>query len=384
MSRLRLYRKIKNITFTLVLLMGLLIPFESISADHTPPPSLVSESAILIDSNSGEVLYEKNAHQPMYPASITKILTAIIAIETQDLDDVVTVSGNAIRAIGTRVYLLEDEQITIGQLLHGLMVSSGNDAAIAIAEHIDGSVEAFAERMNRFAQFRMGVSDQTNFTNPHGLYEDEHIVTAADMAKISSYAMKNETFRELVGTHYYDWVGEGWETRLFNHHPLLRSEENIIGIKNGFVRLSGYTLSTAAKVDDTELIAVTLQAPSRNYAQRDTLALLRYGFDNFETQWISFEKEPLLVQFVFPDPIAVTTKKGEEINYSISNSGYVTITGEENRKIDGFQLKHRELLQLPRFSLNPVLSATVPIEEQENNHWTDWLVISGFYFFNRN
>lgn len=323
--------KIKQFKLTSALIILTLV-LSTTNTGSASTPNLHSEAAVLIDSNTGEILFDKQANQEMYPASITKILTAIITIETRDLDEVVTVSNNAVRAIGTRVYLLENEQITIGQLLQGLMVSSGNDAAIALAEHIDGSVEAFAERMNRYARYRIGVSDKTNFSNPHGLFENDLIVTAADMAKISAYAMKNETFRNLVGTHFVDWVGEGWETRIFNHHPLLRSNEKVIGIKNGFVRMSGFTLVTAAEMNGTELIAVTLKSPSRNEAQRDTLALLDYGFSNYSTQWLSFDQEPLLLDYIYPEEFAVTVRSGEKLNYSIKN-GYIVVNGEGQREI---------------------------------------------------
>lgn len=357
----------KKLTSVLILIF-VIMKISPISANASVP-NIHSEAAILIDSTTGEVLYEKNAGRQMYPASITKILTAIITIETQDLDDIVTVSENAIRAIGTRVYLLENEQITIAQLLQGLMVSSGNDAAIAIAEHIDGSVDAFAERMNQFARHRIGVSEKTNFSNPHGLFEEDHIVTAADMAKISAYAMKNETFRDLVGTHFVDWVGEGWETRLYNHHPLLRSNEKVIGIKNGFVSMSGFTLATAAEMDGTELIAVTLKTASRYEAQRDTLALLEYGFANYSTQWLSFDKEPLLLDYLYPDEVAVTSKLEEKIRYFIQD-GTIFITGEDNREVKKIALEPRPILVLPRFSVNP--ERVLVIEEKERPRWIEW------------
>ncbi|ADU30216.1 D-alanyl-D-alanine carboxypeptidase family protein [Evansella cellulosilytica] len=341
-------------------------------------PEITSEAAILIDSHTEEILFDKNMMEPMYPASITKIVTAIIAIETQDLNDIVTVSSDAVRAIGTRVYLLEDEEITLEQLLQGLMVSSGNDAAIAIAEHIDGSVEAFSDRMNDFVRTEVGVSDITNFTNPHGLFEEDHVTTAYDMAKISAYAMKNETFRELVGTHSVEWVGEGWETIIYNHHPLTRSYDEVIGIKNGFVRMSGYTLSTAAIDEHIELISVTLNSPSRNFAQKDTLTLLDYGFSHYETQVLTFEDEPLLKEYIYPDSVAVTSLKGEEIDYSIEN-GLINITGKENRLITTVELDERERIELPTFLLDPRKEKTEELMDQrERVWWLDWIIITGF------
>ncbi|WP_235848947.1 MULTISPECIES: D-alanyl-D-alanine carboxypeptidase family protein [Bacillaceae] len=366
-----------------LIMLSILILFtmyhEPISANELPPaPNLVSEAAILIDSNTGKVLYQKNAHQEMYPASITKIITAIIAIETQNLDDMVIASWDAVRAIGTRVYLLEDEEVQLRQLLHGLMVSSGNDAAIAIAEHIDGSVEAFAERMNDFVQNKVGVT-ASNFSNPHGLFEEEHVTTASDMAKISAYAMKNETFRELVSTEYYDWVGEGWETRLYNHHPLTRGNDEIIGIKNGFVSMSGTTLVTAAKIDDTELISVTLKAPSRNAAATDTMNLMDYGFANYETEWISFEGEVELTHYVYPDVIPVTKRAGERLNYTITESGIVFIHGEE-RLLDEVLLPKRPLVSTNFLINNSQMHMKV---NEDKRLWSNWLIKTGLHFYRR-
>ncbi|WP_179298786.1 D-alanyl-D-alanine carboxypeptidase family protein [Evansella halocellulosilytica] len=339
-----------------------------------------SDAVVLMDAQTNEILYEKNSTKQMYPASITKILTAIIAIETVDLQETVKVSEEAIRAIGTRVYLLEDEEITVEQLLYGLMVSSGNDAAIAIAEHIDGSVEEFSERMNRFAKLRVGVQD-SSFTNPHGLFEEDHYTTANDMALISSYAMKNETFRDLVSTEYFDWLAEGWETRLYNHHPLLRQNDEVIGIKNGYVSKAGYTLSTAAKNDETELITVTLNASSRYTAQEDTLELLEFGFEHFETQKISLENEEPIVDYVMPNKVPVTTKKDEELSYDIAENGVMTVLGEEDRVVSKIKFDEREKLELPWFRTDIHVDHPLANMNQNDQPWYKWLLVTGFYFF---
>ncbi len=151
--------------------------------------SLNSEAAILIDGATGTILYEKESNRLMYPASITKIVTGIIAIEEGNLDDIVTVSETARNVIGTRVYLLEGEQVTLLKLVQGLLINSGNDAGTAIAEYFDGSEAQFAERMNQFVRDTVGVKN-TNFQNPHGLFDEKHQTTAYDMAIITQYAMK--------------------------------------------------------------------------------------------------------------------------------------------------------------------------------------------------
>ncbi len=164
-------------------------------------------AAVLMDSVTGKVLYEKNAYTQMGMASTTKIMTAILAIEKGNLQDVVTVSSNAAGLEGTSMYLALGEKVKLEDLLYGLMLPSGNDAAVAIAEHISGSVEAFAEQMNEKAK-EIGAN-QTHFTNPHGLYDPQHYTTAYDLALISRYAMQNPVFEEIVatGTKAVTWEG---------------------------------------------------------------------------------------------------------------------------------------------------------------------------------
>lgn len=242
---------------------------------------LNSASAILIDARSGDVLYEKNANTPMAPASITKIVTGIIALEYGRLEENVVVSRNARNVDGTRIFLAEGEQKKLEDLIYGLLMNSGNDAAVAIAEHIDGSVQAFSQRMNAFAA-SVGAN-HTHFTNPSGLYEKEHITTAADMAKIAAYAMKNEKFRNIVGTRVKPWEGKEWKSKLVNHNKLLASYQGANGIKNGFTHQSGFTLVASAERDGTELIVVLMKADSDRQIYKDAATLLDYGFEHYKT-----------------------------------------------------------------------------------------------------
>jgi serine-type D-Ala-D-Ala carboxypeptidase (penicillin-binding protein 5/6) len=260
--------------------------------------SIDSESAILIDAKTGITLYGKNSNMRMYPASITKIVTAIVAIEEGNLEDLVVVSKKATYVEGTRVYLEEGEEVTLEKLIHGLLINSGNDAAIAIAEHIDGSVKKFAERMTEFVSAKAGASN-TSFQNPHGLHDSEHYTTAADMAKITRYAMKNKTFAKMFNISSLPWNGESWETTLYNHHKMIVGEipyEGIIGGKNGYVQKSGYTLVTVAKRGETSLIAVTLKTSNKNQAYRDTKKLLDYGFENFNINLLPKQKNKKTIE----------------------------------------------------------------------------------------
>ncbi|MCL7749174.1 D-alanyl-D-alanine carboxypeptidase family protein [Halalkalibacter alkaliphilus] len=297
--------------------------------------SLYSETAILMDAETGEILFHQEMNQKMYPASITKIVTAMVAIEEGNLDDTVTVSEEAVNVIGTRVYLLEDEQVSLLKLVQGLLINSGNDAGTAIAEHMSGSEELFSRKMNRFIEEKIGVQD-TNFTNPHGLYDEEHTTTAYDMAKITQYAMQNETFREIVGTKEMEWVGEGWETVIYNHNRLLWHYDGATGVKNGFVRKSGYTLVTTAKRNGMELIAVTLNAPSSDHAYNDMITLFDYGFEHFQTNVLFSNKiftSELGDRFELEEDVYFLSNRNEEISVDVNALGRLWVRGEGDRII---------------------------------------------------
>ncbi len=202
-----LHSAIKRTSLILLLSIVAFVLFERAAFAEEETMVLDSEAAVLIDAASGDVLYEKNSQQSMYPASITKIITGIIAIEQGELDDIVTISENATEADGTSVYLLEDEQMTLRQLVQGLLINSGNDAATAIAEHMDGSEAAFAERMNQFVEEHV-EQPSTTFSNPHGLFAKDHQTNAYEMALLTRYALENDTFRKIVATKEMEWVGE--------------------------------------------------------------------------------------------------------------------------------------------------------------------------------
>ncbi len=293
-----------------------------------------SETVILINKETGEVLYDLNSEQQMYPASITKIITGIVAIEEGNLDDVVTVSQKATEVIGTRVYLVKDEQISLLKLVKGLLINSGNDAGTAIAEHMDGNEEKFSNRMTEFAK-RIGATN-SNFTNPHGLYHENHYTTAKDMAIITQYAMSNDIFREIVGTKEMKWEGQEWQTILYNHHRLLWDYEGTTGVKNGFVRKSGYTLVTSASKDKMKLIAVTLNSPSSRHAYADTKKLLDYGFNNYVTNLIPKGRKYHTEDgrsYEITEDILYTSNKESKIREFVSIDGVLTVTIEDDSTI---------------------------------------------------
>lgn len=276
--------KIRIFLFTFILFLSPMLTFAH--GEQESIEKLNSEAVLLMDANSGQVLFSVNGKKILYPASITKIITAIVAIEEGNLTDSVTVSEKARNTEGTRVYLLEGERVTLEKLIQGLLINSGNDAGVAIAEHIDGSTEDFALRMNRFVKEKAGVKN-TNFTNPHGLHDANHYTTPYEMALITRYAIQNEVFLEIFGTKELEWDGEGWDTTLYNHNQLLWRYDGATGGKNGFVNAAGHTLVTTASRNGTNLIAVTMKAPSKELAYSDTIKLFDYGFADFKTKKIT-------------------------------------------------------------------------------------------------
>lgn len=220
--------------------------------------SISAEHAIVINQDTGDILYEKNAYDEVEIASLTKVLTAIIALEQGDLDEYVSISERAIQATGSSIYLEKSEKITLEDLLYGLMLRSGNDAAIAIAEHVGGSVEGFTFLMNEKVK-SLGLSG-SHFTNPHGLDEPNHYATAYDLAKMMQYSMENEQFRKIAGTHAYHSASRTYQWNNKNRLLTERYAYCIAG-KTGYTSNAGRTLVTSAKKDNQELVAVTFNAP---------------------------------------------------------------------------------------------------------------------------
>lgn len=241
--------------------------------------SLSAESACLIDAESGRVLFGKSERVRMPMASTTKIMTALIALESGiPLDTAVTVPQAAVGVEGSSMYLVESERITFESLLYGLLLCSANDAAVAISIAVGGSVEHFVDLMNEKAA-SLGLSD-THFTNPHGLYDDEHYTSAYDLALLLSHAMKNEKFAAISGCEKKVFPkGEDGVRVMINHNRLLSQYDGVIGGKTGFTKKSGRCLATCAERDGLRLVAVTLNAPND---WSDHASLYDFGFSSYE------------------------------------------------------------------------------------------------------
>ena len=250
---------------------------------------LSAGAACIIAADTGEVIYSENANQKMPMASTTKIMTGLLALENAAPDEEVTVSQYAASQEGSSIYLRAGEKISMNDLVYGLMLNSGNDAAVAIAEHISGSVSEFAKLMTEKAKL-LGA-ENTQFKNPNGLNEEGHYTTAHDLALIAAYAMKNEKFYEIVSTKSAAGSLKSGQTLYFsNHNKLLNMYDGAVGVKTGFTKAAGRCLVSAAERDGILLVAVTLNAPDD---WNDHMKMLNLGFEKTKLKKIVSEGQIL-------------------------------------------------------------------------------------------
>jgi len=238
-----------------------------------------ARSAILIERQTGRILLSHNPHEKLPMASTTKVMTALMTLEYGHLDEVVTVGRNAYGVPGTSIYLNLGEKITLRDLLYGLMLASGNDAAVAIAEHIGGSVEDFCRMMTERAA-QLGCTDSV-FLTPHGLPKDGHFTTAHDLALIAREAMSHELFREIVSTRRASipWEGRSYQRILNNKNRLLSDYEGATGIKTGYTKAAGRCLVFGAKRNGLEVIGVVLRCGDWF---DEAARLMDMGFERYE------------------------------------------------------------------------------------------------------
>lgn len=243
-------------------------------------PNTNSRACVIIDRNTNAVLYGKNENQKRKMASTTKIMTATIIIENCNLNETVEISKKAAGTGGSRLGLKAGDKITIRDLLYGLMMRSGNDSAVALAEYAGGSIEGFAEKMNQKAS-DLGLNN-THFETPHGLDSDEHYTTAYELALLSNYALNNKIFAQIVGTKEYTITINGYPKQLSNTNELLGNLDGVYGIKTGFTNGANRCLVTACKRNNMDIICVVLGADTKNFRTQDSVKLINYIFDNFK------------------------------------------------------------------------------------------------------
>lgn len=263
------------------------------AAEYWPEgPQIGSESGIVMDIQTGTILYEKNIEQQHYPASITKIMTALLAVENSKMDEVVTFSKDSVyKTEGSGIARDVGEEMTMEQCLYGMMLESSNECAYAIAEHVGGTFDKFVQMMNEKA-VALGCTN-THFNNPHGLPDENHYTSAHDMARIARAAYRNETFRLICGTKSYTIPKTNKhtteETYLQNHHNMLVAHttpdflyEYCTGGKTGYTSVARYTLVTYAEKDGMSLVSVIMRNEDGRGQYEDTRSLLDFGFDNFQ------------------------------------------------------------------------------------------------------
>lgn len=272
---------------------------------------LNSRIAIAYDRTSGKVIWGKNENKRTAMASTTKIMTAIVLIESTDLNQTVTISAKAAGTGGSRLGLKRNDKITVKDLLYGLMLKSGNDAAVAIAETVGGSVEGFAELMNNKAK-SLGL-ENTHYVTPHGLDNPEHYTTAYELAKLADYALNNETFAKVVNTKNYTVTINGYPKNITNTNELLGYLNGVNGVKTGFTNNAGRCLVTSVNRNNFQIITVVLQADTKKFRTSDSIKLIEHIYKNYELLNI---KDIVDEQF---DNWCIINKDRIEVNKSKNN-----------------------------------------------------------------
>ena len=247
--------------------------------------SVNSRAYVVIDRNSNSVLIEKNSNKKRKMASTTKIMTGILVIENSDLSETVSISSKAAHVGGSNLNFKVGDKITVRDLLFAMLLKSANGAAVALAEHVSGSIENFADLMNQKAK-NLNLSN-THFENPHGLDSDNHYTTAYELALLANYAMKNSTFAEIVGTKTYTLTLNGYPLTISNTNELLGNFDGVYGIKTGFTNGANRCLVSCCKRGNLDVICVVLGADTKQFRSSDSMKLLNYSFNNFELTDIS-------------------------------------------------------------------------------------------------
>ena len=320
------------------------------SSENCENLNLNSRIAVAFDRESGEVIWGKNENKRTAMASTTKIMTAIVVIEQANLSDVVEVSAKAAGTGGSRLGLKRGDKISLKDLLYGLMLKSGNDAAVAIAEHVGGDVESFAKLMNKKAE-ELNLKD-TNFVTPHGLDDPNHYTTAFELAKITDYALDNEIFSKIVGTKNYTVCINGYPKSLSNTNELLGYLKGVYGVKTGFTNNAGRCLVTSVNRDDFNIITVVIQADTKKDRTRDSINLIEYIYKNYEKVNVKYIVDEMFEKWCNINKGRIFINKARKYNLSINY---------ENLKNDIIVVKKVDLDNI-RIEVNSVYNFEAPIK----------------------
>ncbi|MCI9468599.1 MAG: D-alanyl-D-alanine carboxypeptidase [Oscillospiraceae bacterium] len=280
-------------------------------------PAVSAECSIVIHADSGRVLYEKNADQRMLIASTTKIMTALVALENCAPEEAVTIKPEWAAVEGSSMYLKSGETYTLEELLYGMMLASGNDAATAVACHVAGDIPSFAELMNEKAE-ALGMSG-SSFENPHGLDGETHYSTARDMATLAAHAMENESFAKIVGTHAVTIKGLTY----VNHNKLLTMCDGVLGVKTGFTKAAGRTLVSCCERDGARLICVTLHAPDD---WDDHMALYDWAYREYRYMPAVGPEDTVSLPLISDAGGTVTVRPREEVRVLTAPEDQVSVS----------------------------------------------------------
>ena len=342
----------KKILFTFLFVIAsitILIPHERFYASAS-----TSSSKIVMEVSTGRVLYEDNAYERKFMASTTKILTAITIIENCNLDEIITVSNQTVGVEGSSIYLEAGEKLSIKNLLYGLMLRSGNDCAETLAVHCSKTIKDFSILMNETAN-KIGEKN-SNFVNPQGLHDDNHYTTAYDLAKISCYAMKNQTFREIAGTKSVKipFTTRGYDRYLVNKNKMLKEFDGSTGIKTGFTKKAGRCLVSSCMRDGMELVCVVLNCPPMF---EESKTLLTNCFNRY--QMYKLYESDYIVAFIpvkdEKEKCAVCVKEDIILPLSYDESQVIKITYEYPEELEKPIKKDQEIGFIKIYAANNLL-----------------------------
>lgn len=309
-----------------------------VSNAATDEPELNARVGLIFDRSSKTILYEKNGLKQVPMASTTKIMTAIVVLENADLTDIVTIDKKAAGTGGSRLGLKVNDKITVHDLLYGLMLCSGNDAAVALAIHVGGSVEGFANMMNETAN-EMGLVN-SHFITPHGLDQDGHYTTAYELACMADYALKIPKFKEIVSTKSYTVTINAQSKTITNTNELLGNLDGVYGVKTGFTNGANRCLVTACKRGNLDIITVVLGADTKKIRTQDSIKLIEYAYKNYQV--IDLEK---IVQEQFENwkqlnekCIYINKGKTNQIHLELEEMQYKTMA-VKNTDIDNISIE---------------------------------------------
>lgn len=363
--------KISVILFIIILLTSNIICYADIEDDEvididkiksntvetsnteTNEPKLNARIGLIFDRASKTVLYEKNGFKQVPMASTTKIMTAIVVLENADLTDVVTVDKKAAGTGGSRLGLKTNDKITVHDLLYGLMLCSGNDAAVALAIHVGGSVEGFAEMMNNTA-LELGCIN-SHFVTPHGLDQEGHYTTAYELAYVADYALKIPKFKEIVSTKSYNVTINNHAKLITNTNELLGNLDGVYGVKTGFTNGANRCLVTSCKRGNLDIITVVLGADTKKIRTQDSIKLIEYAYNNY--QIVNLEE---IVREKF-ETWKQLNEKRIYINKGKSNYVHVQLEELQNKEI---AIKNTEIDNIS-IEINNIYYLEAPVLENE-------------------